>query len=70
MSKTDDSEAKEEQVKAEESAKAEANGAVRHGGIIHSESGTETERKFKDPNGQIFDLTGPEYARDFWRVAV
>jgi hypothetical protein len=53
-----------------ESAKAEANGAVRHGGIIHSESGTETERKFKDPNGQIFDLTGPEYARDFWRVAV
>lgn len=54
----------------QESAKAEANGAVRHGGIIHSESGTETERKYRDPNGQVFDLTSPEYARDFWRVAV
>jgi hypothetical protein len=27
-----------------ETAKAEANGAVRHGGIINSELGTETER--------------------------
>jgi catechol 2,3-dioxygenase-like lactoylglutathione lyase family enzyme len=53
-----------------ESAKAEANGAVRQGGIINSEHGKETERKFRDPNGQVFDLTGPEYARDFWRVAV
>ena len=53
-----------------ESAKAEANGAVRAGGIINSELGKETERKFRDPNGQVFDLTGPEYARDFWRVAV
>jgi catechol 2,3-dioxygenase-like lactoylglutathione lyase family enzyme len=54
----------------QESAKVEANGAVRHGGIIHSDLGTETERKFLDPNGQVFDLTSPEYARDFWRVAV
>ena len=53
-----------------ESAKAEANGAVRHGGIIHSERGTETERKYRDPNGQVFDLTSPEYARDFWHIAV
>ena len=53
-----------------ESAKAEANGAVRSGGIINSTLGTETERKFRDPNGQVFDLTGHEYARDFWRVAV
>ena len=22
------------------------------------------------PNGQVFDLTSPEYARDFWRIAV
>lgn len=51
-------------------ANAEANGAVRHGGIIDSEHGTETERKFRDPNGQVFDLTGTEYARDFWRIAV
>ena len=53
-----------------ESAKVEANGAVRHGGIINAECGTQTERKYRDPNGQIFDLTSPEYARDFWRVAV
>ena len=49
---------------------AEANGAVAHGGIINSEHGTVTERKFVDPNGQIFDLTSAEYARDFWRIAV
>jgi methylmalonyl-CoA/ethylmalonyl-CoA epimerase len=53
-----------------ETAKAEANGAVRHGGIINSDLGTETERKFRDPIGQVFDLTGHEYARDFWRIAV
>jgi catechol 2,3-dioxygenase-like lactoylglutathione lyase family enzyme len=55
-----------------ESKKAETNGAVRCGGIILAavEGGKETERKFRDPNGQVFDLTGHEYARDFWRVAV
>jgi len=53
-----------------QSATVEANGAVRHGRIINSELGTETERKFCDPNGQIFDLTSPEYARDVWRIAV
>lgn len=55
-----------------ESKKAETNGAVRCGGIIlaAAEGGKETERKFRDPNGQMFDLTGHEYARDFWRVAV
>jgi catechol 2,3-dioxygenase-like lactoylglutathione lyase family enzyme len=55
-----------------ESKKAEASGAVRCGAIMlaASEGGRETERKFRDPNGQVFDLTSPEYARDFWRVAV
>jgi catechol 2,3-dioxygenase-like lactoylglutathione lyase family enzyme len=53
-----------------ESAKAEASGAVRHGAIILTDKGYESERKYRDPNGQIFDLTGPEYARDFWQVAV
>lgn len=53
-----------------ESAKVEANGAVRHGAIINGEAGTESERKFLDPNGQMFDLTSPNYARDVWRVAV
>lgn len=54
----------------QQSAKVEANGAVRHGGIISSETGTETERKYLDPNGHVFDLTSPQYARDVWRVAV
>ena len=52
-----------------EVAKAEAAGAVPHGGIIHAE-GTVSERKFRDPNGQLFDMTSPQYARDFWHVAV
>ncbi|HET9664653.1 MAG TPA: VOC family protein [Burkholderiales bacterium] len=53
-----------------ESARVEKNGAVRHGSIIHSDTGRETERKYCDPNGQVFDLTSPEYARDYWRIAV
>ena len=53
-----------------ESAKVEANGAVRHGAIVNAEAGTESERKFLDPNGQVFDLTSPNYARDVWRIAV
>jgi methylmalonyl-CoA/ethylmalonyl-CoA epimerase len=53
-----------------ESAQVEAVGAVRHGAIINSELGTETEHKFRDPNGQVFDLTSPAYARDVWRIAV
>lgn len=53
-----------------ETACAESNGAKRHGGIINSENGGETERKFLDPNGQVFDLTGHEYARDVWQIAV
>lgn len=52
------------------SAKVEASGAVHHGGIVDSQRGTETERKYRDPNGQVFDLTSPAYARDFWRIAV
>ena len=54
----------------QDSAKVEANGAVRHGAIINAEAGTESERKFLDPNGQVFDLTSPSYARDVWRIAV
>ena len=53
-----------------ETAKVEANGAVRHGAIVDAEAGTESERKFLDPNGQVFDLTSPSYARDVWRIAV
>ena len=53
-----------------ETEKVEAVGARRHGAIINSEEATESERKFLDPNGQVFDLTSPKYARDVWNVAV
>jgi catechol 2,3-dioxygenase-like lactoylglutathione lyase family enzyme len=53
-----------------ESKKVLAVGAVPHGAIINSLSGTESEHKFLDPNGQVFDITSPAYARDVWRVAV
>ena len=50
--------------------KVEANGAQFHGGILGTGSGLETERKYTDPNGVNFDITMPEYARDFWKIAV
>jgi catechol 2,3-dioxygenase-like lactoylglutathione lyase family enzyme len=53
-----------------ETEKVEAVGARRHGAIINGEEGTESERKFLDPNGQVFDLTSPKYARDVWNIAV
>ena len=53
----------------EASAQVEANGAIFHGGI-NAARGAVGERKYVDPNGQIFDLTGHEYARDTWRIAV
>jgi hypothetical protein len=28
------------------------------------------ERKYLDPNGYIFDLTGHEYARDTWQIEI
>ena len=53
----------------EASATVEANGAVFHSGISAAR-GSVGERKYRDPNGQIFDLTGAEYARDHWQVQV
>ncbi len=50
--------------------KVEANGAQFHGGILGTGSGLETERKYSDPNGVNFDITMPEYARDFWKITV
>ena len=54
----------------QETEKVESVGARRHGAIVNSEEATESERKFLDPNGQVFDLTSPKYARDVWHVAV
>ena len=53
----------------EASAQVEAHGAQFHGGIV-AERGAVGERKYRDPNGQIFDLTGHEYARDTWQIRV
>ena len=53
-----------------ETEKVEAVGARRHGATINGEDATESERKFLDPNGQVFDLTSPKYAREVWNVAV
>ena len=50
--------------------KVESNGAQFHGGILGTGSGLVTERKYSDPNGVNFDITMPEYARDFWKIAV
>ena len=50
--------------------KVEANGAVFQGGILGTGSGIETERKYSDPNGVNFDITMPEYAREFWKITV
>jgi catechol 2,3-dioxygenase-like lactoylglutathione lyase family enzyme len=57
-----------------ESNRVTSAGARLHGAIIDSAGGTEggkeREHKFKDPNGQIFDLTTPGYARDVWKITV
>ena len=50
--------------------KVEAAGATFQGGILGTGSGLETERKYSDPNGVNFDITMPEYARDFWKIKV
>jgi catechol 2,3-dioxygenase-like lactoylglutathione lyase family enzyme len=53
-----------------ESDRVTSAGARLHGAIIDSKGGAEREHKFKDPNGQIFDLTTPGYARDVWKIEV
>lgn len=48
--------------------KVEGNGAKFVGGILGTGSGLETERKYVAPDGVNFDITMPEYAREFWKV--
>ena len=52
------------------SATVEANGAVYHGEILGTGRGPMTERKYLDPNGQMFDITTAEHARETWQIAV
>lgn len=51
-------------------ARIEAAGATYHGGILGTGHGPAGERKYFDPNGQMFDITTADYARDTWQVRV
>src|SRR3954463_3238105 len=51
-------------------AQAIASGAVAVSGIINTENGVVSERKFRDPTGQLFDITSPQHARDTWKIEV
>jgi len=53
-----------------QAAKVEANGAVYHGEILGTGRGPMTERKYLDPNGQMFDITTADHARNMWRIPV
>ena len=47
--------------------RVEAAGGVYHGQINVGE-GPKTERKYRDPNGLVFDITTAEHARAVWCI--
>lgn len=51
-------------------ATVEANGAVYSGEILGAGHGPMTERKYLDPNGQMFDITTAQHAKETWHIAV
>lgn len=51
-------------------ATVEANGAVYSGEILGAGRGPMTERKYLDPNGQMFDITTAQHARETWHIEV
>ncbi len=46
----------------------EANGGVYHGQIANVGRGPESERKYRDPDGVIFDIVDTDHARDVWKL--
>ena len=46
----------------------EAAGGTYHGQILNVGDGPEYERKYRDPNGVVIDVTSPEHADSSWRV--
>ncbi len=48
----------------------EHNGGAYHGQIHNVGKGPETERKYRDPDGIIFDMVIPEHATTVWRVPI
>jgi catechol-2,3-dioxygenase len=51
-------------------ATVEANGAVYSGEILGVGRGPMTERKYLDPNGQMFDITTAQHAKETWHIDV
>ena len=46
----------------------EAAGGTYHGHILNVGDGPESERKYRDPNGVVIDVTSPAHADSSWRV--
>jgi catechol 2,3-dioxygenase-like lactoylglutathione lyase family enzyme len=53
---------------ADGAAKVEASGGVYHGQIKNIGGGPMSERKYRDPNGLVFDIATPEHARRVWCI--
>ncbi len=51
-------------------AQVEKAGGVYHGQIQNIGQGPKTERKYRDPNGLVFDVSTPEHARKVWCIPV
>ena len=52
----------------EASEAVEAAGGTYHGQILNVGAGPESERKYRDPNGVVIDVTSPAHADSSWRV--
>jgi catechol 2,3-dioxygenase-like lactoylglutathione lyase family enzyme len=52
----------------EASATVEAAGGSYHGQILNVGKGADYERKYRDPNGVVLDVTSKEHADTSWRV--
>ena len=46
----------------------EAAGGRYHGQIVNVGNGPESERKYRDPNGIVIDVTSKEHADSSWRI--
>lgn len=50
------------------SEQIEAAGGVYHGQVKNVGKGPKYERKYRDPDGVVFDVATPEHAESSWRV--
>lgn len=49
-------------------ARVEASGGTYHGQILNIGAGPKSERKYRDPDGLVFDIATPEHARTVWCI--